>query len=948
MLVVAALVIVVALVAVLPSCWRTKSTPVVQDAHKAHVDSVLSQVKDVDSLATCARQAHERGDAVTEMLALKHQGKLLSVLLRHGEAIAALTDCYEIATQLADTIEMVSALNNVGSIYFHKGDLDKGDEYLYQALHLSDCFSDKDSESALKVRAWVMGNIASIEMEMYNFSFADSIMRQSLATEERLGNHLGMAINYRNLGIIKQYTGQNDSAWIYLKKSMECSQLINDERCMALCHLHFGDMHVEERRFSHAIEEYKTAHAKFKELNDSRNSLDAALALARVYVLLGEDAEANQYLNEAEAEVQRVGSKKFQSEASMLRYELSLMNGNTREALEHYIRGTAILDSIHGMVPQSGDMLDRHIDYERGRSSGEVDVLNRDISKLKRLSKMQRILSLVLLLMLLGIIGALAYAIRVRMRTQRLMRQVEETRSLFFTNVVHQLRTPLTAIMGSIDNMMLRGQSQLPGYVEEQRHDAKVIERQGHNLLTLVDRILEVGSVRSAIKDPEWRRGDAVALIRMIIERYRDMCSSRHIELAYAPREASVDIVIVPRYLTTIIGNLLENAISYSNDYGKIRITTSVENGHLSIGVTDDGIGISKTDLPHVFEPFYRGATAEQLVDGIGIGLTVVRDMAMAMGGSVAVESEKNQGATFTVELPCHRGGVVERFEQVVMPLRNLPLRKKHADLSAPQVENAGDKPVALVVEDQNDVARLVGLALSDICVVHYATDGEQGLAKACGLLPDLIVTDMKMPLMDGLEMLRLLRKHEQLWHIPVIMLSARTSDNDRIRGIETGADAYLLKPFVRDELLAWAKRLLDSRRTMLFHQQEASSPVQDDQPVTSTTDKTSDDNNFLALFRQELDKQLASGNKVDLDTIAIKLKMGETQMRHKLQELTGKNVPACVTQFRMEKAMRLLQDCPDCLIGDIAEQCGFHDVAYFSRVFRQYYGMTPTQARNQ
>ena len=231
---------------------------------------------------------------------------------------------------------------------------------------------------------------------------------------------------------------------------------------------------------------------------------------------------------------------------------------------------------------------------------------------------------------------------------------------------------------------------------------------------------------------------------------------------------------------------------------------------------------------------------------------------------------------------------------------------------------------------------------------MHYATDGEQGLAKVCGLLPDLIVTDMKMPLMDGLEMLRLLRKHEQLWHIPVIMLSARTSDNDRIRGIETGADAYLLKPFVRDELLAWAKRLLDSRRTMLFHQQEASSPVQDDQPVTSTTDKTSDDNNFLALFRQELDKQLASGNKVDLDTIAIKLKMGETQMRHKLQELTGKNVPACVTQFRMEKAMRLLQDCPDCLIGDIAEQCGFHDVAYFSRVFRQYYGMTPTQARNQ
>ena len=661
---------------------------------------------------------------------------------------------------------------------------------------------------------------------------------------------------------------------------------------------------------------------------------------------MGEEDLAHEYLQEAEAEAQRIASKDYLAEASMLHYELSLMQGRPQEALQYYIRGTELMDSIHGFVPESDDMLNHHIDYERGRKSGEVDVLNKDISKLKRIRNLQLIFTFVMLLMAAAVIGALAYANRVRTRTQRLMRQVEETRSLFFTNVVHQLRTPLTAIMGSIDSMLERGRIQPPGYQERQRQDAVVVGRQGKNLLMLVDRILEVGSVRSAIKKPDWRCGDAVTFIRMVIERYRDMGAARHIEISYTPQEPSVEIVIVPQYLATIVGNLLENAINYCNEYGKIQVTTSVEGNQFTIVVADDGMGINKKDLPHVFEPFYRGASAEQLVEGIGIGLTVVRDMTMAMGGTVDVDSVKDQGSVFTVVLPCKHGGVKERFENVLPVLRDLPERKTQRDLPESRQEDVAGKPVALVVEDQNDVARLVGHVLDEHCTVHYATDGEQGLAKACDLLPDLIVTDVKMPLMDGLEMCRSLRKNEQLCHIPVIMLSARTSDADRIRGIEAGADAYLLKPFVREELVAWVKHLLE--RGFQDNRNVADDSTQDARPVVLSTTETADDDQFLRDFMLEIDKQFSTGNKIDYDAIALKFKMGETQMRRKIQALTGKNVPAYITQLRMEKAMRLLRECPDCLIGNIAEQCGFQDVAYFSRVFRQYYGMTPTQARSK
>lgn len=937
-------VLLVTLATMLPSCRHAGP---VHPSFDAHLDSVLNLVLDADSLGRVASQAHERNDLGSEMIALKYQGRELRHMSRYDEAFKVYDRCLDLATQLADTIEMVNALSGMGTVYRRLGKLSSASDYQYKALMLCDNYTDQDDNRVLKARSQVWNSIANIEMELYNFAFADSLLRLSFDAEQRLGNFQGMANNYRDLSMIKRLVGKTDSAQFYCSKSMEYSQLAESRRCVALCHLYFGDLHADERRFSHAIEEYKLAYSELKELKDSWHWLDAGLALSRVYILMGEEEEAHHYLDEAEVEAKRISSMDYQAEASRLHYELSLMQGNTQEALSYYIRSTELLDSIRGLIPGE-DFLAKHIDYERGRSSGEVDVLNRDINKLKRSNRVRLLLTILSLLMAAAVIAALAYANRVRRRTQRLMSQVEETRSLFFTNVVHQLRSPLTAIMGTIDNMIVRGEAHPPGYVEEQRKDAQVIERQGKNLLTLVDRILEVGGVRSAIKDPEWRRGDAVSFIRMIIECYRDQCAERHIELTYAPHEASVDIVTVPRYLNTIVGNLLENAINYTDEYGKISVTSTLEGKMFTLRVADDGMGIDEKDLSHVLEPFYRGAAAEQLVEGIGIGLTVVRDMVMAMDGTVAVESVKNQGAVFTVSLPCDRKGVKERFEMAVEPLRDLPLRKEHLDQPEQDKENNDNLPVALVVEDQNDVARMVGQVLDKQCAVYYATDGEQGLAKACDLMPDLIITDVKMPLMDGLEMCRIIRKKNQLRHIPVIMLSARTSDADRIRGIEAGADVYLLKPFVREELIAWVNRLLESKRVSQEDKEDVIEPAEVSQPVATSVDEKVADEKFLADLALEVDRQFSMGNKLDLDRIALKYKMGETQLRRKIQALTGKNVPAHITQLRMEKAMSLLQGCPDCLIGDIAEQCGFQDVAYFSRVFRQYYGITPTQARNK
>ena len=938
------------------SCRQQSVNRHVDDARYVGLDTLLRHISDVDSLAAIVKQSREQNDELAEMLALKYQGELLCRQTRFVEALEAHQQGLEVASRLADTIEMVSAYNNLGTNSRRLGDLSIAHGYHYKALKLCDTYSDKESDQALKARVATLNGIGKIELGLCDYVTADSVSRLALEGAKRLGDYSFIAFNYGNLGAVKYAVDETDSAGYYYRKSLEYNQLADSKTGIAQCHLHFGEIHEAERRFYHAIEEFEIAYKLLKENNDTWYWVESCLALARVKVLLGEKTDAHRYLAEAEAEARRTGCKNYLAEASMLHYELSLLDGNSQEALQHYIYGTELYDSIRGLKT-SEEMEAQRIEYERLRSSDEMDVLNRDIDQLKRTRNIQRLFLALLFLLAAALIATLSYLVKVRTRTQRLMHQVEETRSLFFTNVVHQLRTPLSAIMGSIDSILAEDNTQAGNSLKAGsavRENAEVIERQGKNLLVLVDRILEVGGVRSAITELDWRTGDLTTFMHMVLESYRERCVERHIELTYAPRENNVDIDTVPRYLSTIVGSLLDNAINYGSEFGKITVTSQVEKGMFVIRVADDGMGISKADLPHVFEPFYRSATAEAIIDGVGIGLTVARDMVMAMGGIIAVDSMKDHGAVFTVKLPCrHNKGVKQRFEN---DIEQLVSKLPHAQRNVPAIETmpAEDRdglPAVLVVEDHIDVARLVGQVLKEDYTVHYATDGKQGLSKAIELKPDLIITDVKMPLMDGLELCRQMRTHRSLCHIPIIMLSARNSDADRVRGIEAGADAYLVKPFVREELLAWVGRLIESRRMLgevKTNRQQADKQAPENAPQPNQeADNTVNDTEFLARFNQEVDRQISDGAKLDYDKIALSFKMGEIQLRHKVQSLTGKNMSAYITQLRMEKALRLLQGNQDMLIGDIAEQCGFQDVAYFSRVFRQYYGKTPTQARN-
>lgn len=932
------------------SCHR--SSPALShstDAHYIQLDSMLNGIEDVDTLAAMANQYQKADDRIGEMLALKRLGLRLRKQSQYGDAVKVHTRGLKVATNIADTIEMIAALNDIGTNFRRMGDLSAACAYHYQALKLSDTYSAQTSPEALKNRVVALNGVGVIELEMCNYAIADSVFRLALQGEMELESQSGMAINYARLGDVMRISGKTDSAWVYYRKAQALDQITGNAEGEAVCHLHYGELLEGERNFSHAREEYKLAYEALKELGESYHWLDACLSLASVNILLGEQDDARQYLQEAEAEARRINNKEHMARAYRVHYDLALLEGNPHEALNYYVKSEELEDSIFGLE-NSEKIRCQRTDYESVIKSGEMNTLNQDISHLKRVRNMMAVFALLLFLMAGAIIAALIYAMRLRSRTQRKLRQVEETRSLFFTNVVHQLRTPLTAIMGATDRIVAADATD----DVEQRNNVEIIERQGKNLLVLVDRILQVGGVRSALRQPEWRTGDAVTFVRMVIEAYRERCAERHIELIYTPNEASVTIDTVPPYLKTILGSYIENAIVYSNDFSKITVISSVEKDHFVIKVNDNGMGIAEKDLPHVFEPFYRGAMAEHLVDGVGIGLTVARDMAMAMDGEVSASSVKGQGTCFTVRLPLRHGeGVKKRIEYMIEPVTALARRRQEYESDAAS-DNEMDKslPIVLVVEDHTDVAHLVGKVLDGSYNVFYASDGEQALSKMRQQRPDVLITDVKMPKMDGLELCRQMRASSDLRGIPVILLSARTADAYRVQGIKAGADAYLVKPFVPEELLAWVNRLLESHRVRMEDCARACQETGAEMPLLETEpgkylENQDDDDMFLDKIKHEVEKQMAAGFKLDYDKIALALKMGESKLRRRVQQLTGKNLAAYIVQLRMERAMRLLKSRPDLRIGDVAEQCGFMDVAYFSRVFRQHYGMTPTEARN-
>ena len=920
-LILSALTTFISVCFLLVSCER-KPVSFTPDERKV-ADSIVRSTHGIDSLASLQKRLESEGDRLGSIIALREWGKALRNESRFEEALNVHSKGQQQAEAIGDTLEWVQALNNIGTDYRRMGVLDVAQEYHYRAWTLSEECADT-SFTAKKNRAISLNGLGNIYMTLGNYERADSALRLALKVEQQLHSTLGQAINYANLGSIFEYRGQIDSAWVYYRKSMALNTEAGSTLGISLCHTYFGSLYKKARQYDKATEEYETAYRLMKASKDEWHALNSLIALADIYHTTGNDAKEMEYLGKAKAIAERIKSPEHLTEIHTLYYKHYKRTGDYRTALSSYEQATVLQDSVLNME-KVNRIQNTSLNIERNRQAREMNEARHKLEQERATRYVGFAILGAVLLALSGVLAIVLYTNRLRRRSHLVLKRLSALRENFFTNITHEFRTPLTVILGLSHDLQ-------DAETEAVRESARTIERQGKGLLTLINQLLDISKIKSSVGNPDWCNGNITAHLTMIIETNRDYARSRNIDLHFLAKEA-VEMDFVPDYVSKVMNNLLSNAFKFTPEYGKVSVSVWLESNCLFLDVADTGEGMDKETLSHVFEPFYQAETDARNI-GTGVGLALVKQIIDAVEGSITVESTVGKGTTFHIHVPIHNDS---KRDVGITTIDNSPLLPENETTPADS-EGEDSQCHLLVIEDNRDIAAYIGSLFADRYAVSYAANGREGMEKALNLVPDLIITDLMMPGMDGLEVCRQVRGNEIINHIPIIVVTAKITEEERIKGLEAGADAYLAKPFNADELRTRVEKLLDRHR----HLRDKFSNSADTDKEQKLTDV---ERHFLAKVVDFI-YQLLDKRHLDVNTLAEKLCMSPRQLHRKLVAITGDSPATYMLKIKMQRARNLLETKPGLTIENIADRCGFEHTPNFYSAFRKMYGVTPMDYR--
>ena len=924
------------------SCHRKAAVP---DVERGQIDSVVYSVGDADSLARVMDSFISAGNLYGEMVAARELGKKLRNASQFYEAIDVHKRGLVAAEKLRDTVQIVQALNNIGTNYRRLAILDEASSYHYQALTYCDQYSgsrNPDDRTARKNRVVSLNGIGNVQLTLGNADEAENAFRQALKGENELGSALGQAINYANLGSILESREMLDSARYYYDKSLEFNEKAKSDLGVSLCHAHFGRLAEKEGDYDTAIEEYRQAYDIMEGNSDVWHWLESAVSLVRAYINAGNLERASFYLAKAGKEAGRISSMEYLAEVNRLEYLISKKKGNAVKALEYYVRSREYADSV-ASEKNLNHIQNVRVRYERERKQNEIELLNRSWEAERKNRNALLTMSLIALFLTIATIIVLIFLIALRNRNQRIIKEMERMKSTFFTNITHEFRTPLSVVQAAAVDVLNRSSD------PEVRRDALDILRHGKGLLNLINQILDIAKLteKSAVKAvPEWKYGDIVGFISMICESYRPFAQTAGVRLVFSSPVEELEMDFIPDYVQKIVGNLLSNAVKFSPSGADVLLFVKQEEADVHIIVCDKGVGMTAEQKDKIFIPFYQAPTDSQRI-GSGIGLSLVKLSVEAMNGRVDVHSAPGEGTVFIVRIPLAYGGKVSG--RLNMAEYNIPEADTLATTRLEINEDivcGTDSFSILIIEDTAEVARWQMKQLGEGYSYYFASDGESGLARAEEIIPDLIITDIMMPGMDGYEVCRRIRSSELLNHIPVIMVTAKATHEDRMKGLAAGADAYLEKPFHADELAVRVSKLLEQRK-LLQSKWEAvirqGEPVEENPAANELPDA---DRAFVGKFTDAVNKCFETGT-LDYDFIASEMCLTRSHMNRKLKAITGMTSTEYIKTMRISLAKALI-DTTDMKIEAIAMRCGVDDVAYFSSLFRKATGMTPTAWRSR
>ncbi|MBC3787754.1 ATP-binding protein [Spirosoma utsteinense] len=542
------------------------------------------------------------------------------------------------------------------------------------------------------------------------------------------------------------------------------------------------------------------------------------------------------------------------------------------------------------------------------------------------------------------------------------LRQLDELKTRFFSNVTHEFRTPLTIILNATEQLTAKAS------VSGEQPEVALIEPHAHQLLRLITETLDLARLESGKLEAHPQLGHPVWFMGQVVAQFAGLATQRGIDLTFNTHSlpASDDPLTGTspeeglfsfdgEKWEKIAYNLLANALKFTPNGGRVQVTGHVTAANqFMLTVSDTGIGIPQDQLERIFERFHQvDARSTRSFSGTGIGLSLVRELAHWLGGHVRVESRIDQGSTFTVELPLtvpngdpsspptaavdapplHAAPILPTNQPTLVPKRERPTLAVFTEVST--------KPLVLVVEDNDDLRAQVVDYLSATYQVLSAANGRLGWEQALAQVPDLIVSDVMMPELDGYELLERVKNDERTSHIPLILLTARSAFESRMQGLQGGADDYLVKPFSLVELVLRIGNGLRTRQNWQKRFLAQPTSAQDPLSVDRVMDR---EEAFLDRLRQGILGQLEE-EVLDVDWLARQAGMSRAQLNRKLFALTGLSPNRFIQRVRLERAAELLQT-GSLTMAEVAERIGYDSPSHFAKVFQAQFGYPPHQLK--
>jgi signal transduction histidine kinase/ligand-binding sensor domain-containing protein/DNA-binding response OmpR family regulator len=541
------------------------------------------------------------------------------------------------------------------------------------------------------------------------------------------------------------------------------------------------------------------------------------------------------------------------------------------------------------------------------------------------------------------------------------LRELDQVKSRFFANISHEFRTPLTLILGQINSLH---STTLDSKIKSK---LEVANRNARRLLQLINQLLDLSKIESGSMNIKCVSGDIVSFIKNIFYSFESLADQKKITINCNSNYTKIELNYDPKKIEKVFFNLLSNAFKFTPDGGEIKITIkhflnsdiyrtaemkdmSEKSGFVEIHFSDTGSGISSENLPHLFDRFYQAdnsTTREH--QGTGIGLALSKELVELHDGKISVESKNGEGSTFIVQLPFEEcklthneslimeaelsestnNNVVETNDLLSQAEEDIPL------LSTNDIKK-NEKEIILVVEDNSDVRNYIVEQLINNFQVLVAKDGQKGISLAKKRIPDLIITDVMMPKIDGFQLTSELKQDEKTSHIPIVMLTAKASLDNKIEGLEIGADDYLIKPFNSEELLVRVKNLIATRRQL--RRQFSKATIIKPSDVTAV----SMDQRFLQKVLNAVDNHIED-EQFGVEKLAEEANMSVSQLNRKLGALIDQSAGKLIRSMRLKMAVDLMKRNSGTL-AEISYQVGFRDQTSFTRAFKKRFGDSPSK----